>query len=125
MKAKFLICRHCGNMIHMVEDKGVPVMCCGQMMDVLEPNTVEASGEKHLPDVKNENGMLRVNVGSVEHPMLDEHYIQWVAVETEKGIRIKKLNPGEKPTALFALAEDKAIAVYEYCNLHGLWKTEL
>jgi len=122
---KFLVCEHCGNMIEMVKDKGVPVMCCGQKMKVLEPNTVEASGEKHLPAVMLEGNVVNVNVGTVDHPMLDVHYIEWIYLETEKGGQIKYLKPEEAPSASFELKDDKAVAVYAYCNLHGLWKTDI
>jgi len=122
---KFYVCEHCGNMIEMVKDKGVPVVCCGQKMKYLEPNTVEASGEKHLPAVKVEGDVVNVNVGAVDHPMVDVHYIEWVYVETEKGGQLKYLNPNESPAASFIVKDDKAVAVYAYCNLHGLWKTEL
>ena len=76
MKEKFYICRHCGNLIGMINDSGVPVICCGLKMDALVPNTVEASGEKHLPVVTVEDGAVHVNVGSVDHPMIPEHYIE-------------------------------------------------
>ncbi len=122
---KFYICRHCGNLVHMVKDVGVPIVCCGQKMEELKANTVEASGEKHIPVVKFENGTVNVNVGSVDHPMLAEHYIEWIALETEKGSQIVYLKPEEKPNASFCVCEDKPIAVYAYCNLHGLWKTEI
>ena len=122
---KFYICEHCGNIIGMVKDKGVPVMCCGQKMKELVPNTVEASGEKHIPAVSLEGNMLKVNVGSVNHPMAEEHFIEWVYVETENGGMRKNLKPGQEPNVTFALGEDKAIAVYAYCNLHGLWMAEV
>ena len=125
MKTKFYICPHCGNLIGMVKDKGVPVMCCGQKMQPLVPNTVEASGEKHIPVASIENGVLTVNVGSVDHPMAAEHFIEWVYVETENGGMRKNLKPGQEPNVTFALGEDKAIAVYAYCNLHGLWMAEV
>lgn len=125
MKAKFYICSHCGNIITKIHDAGVPVICCGQKMDELVPNTVEASGEKHLPVVSVDNGVFHVNVGSVDHPMLPEHFIQWIYVETEQGGQFKKLQPGAAPQADFWLGTDKAVAVYEYCNIHGLWKTEV
>lgn len=125
MKAKFYICEHCGNLIGMVKDKGVPVVCCGQKMTALIPNTVEASGEKHIPVVKVEDGVVTVNVGSVDHPMAPEHFIEWVYVETEKGGQRKNLNPGDAPEMKFWLGDEKAVAVYAYCNLHGLWMTEL
>jgi len=125
MKAKFYICSHCGNLIGMVKDKGVPVMCCGQKMTPLVPNTVEASGEKHKPVVTVEDNKVIVNVGSVDHPMAEEHFIEWVYVETENGGQRKNLNPGDAPNVTFCLGDEKAVAVYAYCNLHGLWMTEL
>ncbi len=123
--AKFCICRHCGNLVHMVKDAGVPLVCCGEKMEVLAANTVDASGEKHLPVVERDGEKLNVNVGSVDHPMLPEHFIQWVYVETENGGLRRDLKPGEAPKASFCLNGEKPVAVYEYCNLHGLWKTEL
>ena len=123
--AKFLICRHCGNQVGMIHDAGVPIICCGQKMEVLEANTVEASGEKHVPVAAVKDGVVRVNVGSVDHPMIPEHYIEWVYLETENGGQRKALKPGEAPNVSFCLGEDKPVAVYAYCNLHGLWKTEL
>lgn len=124
-KTKFYICPHCGNLVEMVNDAGVKLVCCGQKMTELVPNTVEASGEKHIPVVTVENGVVTVNVGSVDHPMAEEHFIQWVYLETEQGGQRKYLKPGEAPHAVFQLGNDKAVAVYEYCNLHGLWKTEI
>lgn len=122
---KFYICRHCGNIVEMVENKGVPVVCCGQRMEELVPNTVEASGEKHLPVVTVADGVVTVNVGAVDHPMLPEHFIGWVCLETEKGVQRKTLKAGDAPNVKFLLGDDKAVAVYAYCNLHGLWKTEV
>ncbi len=122
---KFFICRHCGNLVEAVHNSGVPMMCCGEKMQALEPNTVEASGEKHLSVAKYENGVLTVNVGSVDHPMVEEHLIQWIYVETENGGLRKDLKAGDKPAAVFHLGEEKPVAVYAYCNLHGLWMTSL
>ena len=122
---KFYICRHCGNIVEKVVDKRVPVMCCGQKMEELVPNTVEASGEKHLPVAVVEGDTVTVSVGAVEHPMADEHFIQWVVLETENGVQRRTLAPGQAPTAVFALAGEKPVAVYAYCNLHGLWMTAL
>lgn len=122
---KFYICSHCGNLIEMVHNAGVPVFCCGQKMDELVPNTVEASGEKHIPAATAEDGAINVNVGSVNHPMLPEHYIEWVYVKTENGGQRRNLKPGDDPKVTFVLGDDKAVAVYAYCNLHGLWMTEL
>jgi superoxide reductase len=125
MKAKFYICEHCGNLIGMVNDAGVPVVCCGQKMTALVPNTVEASGEKHLPVVKIEGNTLTVNVGSVDHPMIPEHLIQWIYVETENGGMRRALKAGDAPNVTFCLGDEKPVAVYAYCNLHGLWMTEV
>ena len=123
---KFYICEHCGNIITHAKNTGVPVFCCGQKMKEIIPGTVEASVEKHLPVVTVEGNLVTAVVGSVEHPMVEEHFIQWVALETENGSQLKRLVPGEKPQAVFVLAEgEKPLAVYEWCNLHGLWKTEL
>ena len=123
MEQKFYICKHCGNLVGMIHDAGVPMMCCGQKMEALEPNTVEASGEKHLPAVTVEDGAIHVNVGSVDHPMLPEHHIAFIYVENENGgIRI---DLKDKPEAEICTCSGKPVAVYEYCNIHGLWKTEL
>ena len=125
MKTKFYICRRCGNLVGMVHDSGVPMICCGEKMEALVPNTVEASGEKHLPVAGMDGNGLRVDVGSVDHPMLPEHFIEWVYVQTDQGGQRKALKPGDAPEASFCLGDDKAAAVYAYCNLHGLWMTEL
>ena len=124
--AKFYLCEHCKNLVGMVHDAGVKPFCCGQKMTLLEPNTVDASGEKHLPVAKVEGNTVYVNVGSVDHPMTEEHSILWIYLETEKGGQRKALKPGDAPRAEFVLTEDdKAVSVYAYCNLHGLWKSEL
>ena len=122
---KFYICPHCGNIVEMVHNAGPKPFCCGQRMQELVPNTVEASGEKHIPAVKVENGVVEVNVGSVDHPMEEVHWIEWVQLVTDKGSCRKWLNPGEAPKVSFLLGDEKPLAVYAYCNLHGLWKTEL
>lgn len=120
---KFYKCSHCGNIVAFVENKGVPVMCCGQKMEELVPNTTDAAGEKHVPVYEVKDGVVTVVVGSVEHPMLEEHYIQWVALETKHGNQRKPLAPGQKPEVKFAITpDDEVVAVYEYCNLHGLWR---
>ena len=126
MKVKFYICSHCGNLVGVVKDAGVPIMCCGQKMDELVPNTVDASGEKHIPVVSVDGDTVKVNVGSVDHPMLDEHYIEWIFLLSEKGGQRRRLQPGDSPAATFKLADgDKAIAAYAYCNMHGLWMAEI
>ena len=120
---RFFVCGHCGNLVEMVKDKGVPMMCCGQKMTELVAGTVEAAAEKHIPSYAVEGNEVKVNVGSVDHPMVDEHYIEWVVVETLKGVYRVNLKPEEKPYAEVVLnAGDEVVAVYAYCNLHGLWK---
>ena len=124
MATKFYKCRHCGNVITKIVDSGVPVVCCGEKMEELAPNTVDASNEKHLPVVTqiNEN-TIKVEVGSIAHPMLPEHHIAFIYVETDNGgIRVDLT---DKPEAIICTGSAKPIAVYEYCNLHGLWKTTL
>ncbi len=119
-------CEHCGNIVSFLNDSGVPVMCCGEKMTELIPNTSDGAGEKHVPVVEVNGNIVTVKVGAVEHPMLDAHYIQWIALETKQGMQRKVLSPGEAPVAVFALAEgDAAVAAYEYCNLHGFWKAEV
>ena len=122
---RFLICKHCGNIVAVVEDAGVDVICCGEKMQELVPNTVDAATEKHVPVVTIDGCKVTVQVGEVPHPMLEEHYIQWIFVKTEKGGQRKLLTPGSEPKAEFCLVDDKILEVYEYCNLHGLWKTTM
>lgn len=123
---RFFKCNHCGNIIEMIHDSGVPVVCCGEKMQELIPNTSDGAGEKHVPVVKVEGDNVTVEVGSVLHPMIEEHFIQWIYVETLRGGTRKNLLPGEQPIASFKLSEgDELVAVYEYCNLHGLWRTNL
>ena len=124
MTTKFYKCEMCGNIVVKLVDSKVPLVCCGQKMQELVPNTVDASGEKHVPVVTRLDGnMIKVEVGSVAHPMTEEHHIAFIYVETEDGGI--KVDLKDKPEAVIALGTSKAIAVYEYCNLHGLWKTEL
>ena len=124
-ETKFYICEHCGNIVGMVHDAGVPVMCCGQKMTKLEAGVVEASREKHIPVVTVEDGVVSVNVGSVDHPMVPEHSIEWVYLQTNRGGQRKCLKPGDAPNVKFALADEEPVAVYAYCNLHGLWKADV
>ena len=121
--ARFFVCDHCGNLIGVIKDSRVPMICCGQKMTELVPNTVEASGEKHIPVVTVENGVLTVNVGSVDHPMIPEHFIGWVVLRTKNGSQMKYLTPNTPPHAEFLIEDgDEVVEVLEYCNLHGLWK---
>lgn len=120
---KFYQCSHCKNIITYVDNKGVPVMCCGEKMQELVPGTVDAAIEKHVPVVEKDGNKVTVKVGSVTHPMLEEHHIAFIAIETKQGSQIKYLKAGEAPEAVFAIADgDEFVAAYEYCNLHGLWK---
>ena len=125
MKTKFYVCSHCRNIAEMVYDTDIALYCCGDKMQELVPNTVEASGEKHIPAVKVGDGVVEVNVGSVDHPMEEIHWIEWVQLVTDKGMHRRFLKPGEAPNVSFRLEDEKPLAVNAYCNLHGLWKTEL
>ena len=125
MALEFYRCDHCGNVAVKLFDKKVPLFCCGEAMKKLEPGTTDGALEKHVPVVVGKD-VLHVQVGSVVHPMLDAHFITMIVLETKFGFQVKHLNPGDAPEADFIVApQDEAIAVYEYCNLHGLWKTEL
>ena len=122
---KFYVCSTCGNIITKVNDSGVPVVCCGKKMEELIPGSVDAAAEKHVPVYGLEDNKVFVAVGDVEHPMVPEHYIQWIAIETDAGVQIKYLSAGEKPAASFCMgSQETLIAVYAYCNLHGLWKKD-
>ena len=122
---RFYICEHCGNLIGMINDAGVPMMCCGQKMSELKPGTVEASAEKHIPVVTIEENIVKVEIGSVAHPMIEEHSIQWVYLQTDRGGQRKCLEVGKEPVVTFALTDEKPVAAYAYCNLHGLWKADI
>ncbi|MBN7774190.1 desulfoferrodoxin family protein [Clostridium aminobutyricum] len=123
---KFFVCKHCGNLVELIHDSGVSMVCCGDPMTELVANTVEASVEKHIPVVTVEGNKITAKVGSVEHPMVDEHYIEWIYLQTEKGGQRKNLLPGEAPEASFLVVDDeKPVVVFAYCNLHGLWKAEV
>lgn len=120
---KYFVCEHCGNIIEKVNDAGVPVVCCGEKMKEIVPGSVDAAIEKHVPVVTKDGNTVKVFVGEVEHPMLEEHYIGWIAIETKEGMQRKTLKAGQKPEAIFALADgDELVAAYAWCNLHGLWK---
>ena len=124
-KVKFYICEKCGNLVEVITASGAPMVCCGQKMTLIEAGVVEASREKHIPEVKIEGDTVKVTVGSVIHPMVEEHSILWIYLETDKGGARRDLKPGEAPEAVFNLTGEKPVAVYAYCNLHGLWKYEI
>ena len=120
---KFYRCPICGNIIAKIKDSGAPVSCCGKPMEELVPNTGDGAGEKHVPVYSREGGEVVVRVGSVDHPMLDVHYIEWVVIQTKAGNQRKELKPGDAPVARFLVKEDdEVLAVFAYCNLHGLYK---
>ena len=126
MEEKYLICRKCGNIVKMVKEGKGTISCCGSDMEELIANTVDAAKEKHIPVYVKEENKITVTVGEVNHPMLEEHYIEWILIKTNKGNTIRNLKPGDKPEATFVLENDEKLEeIYAYCNLHGLWKTKI
>lgn len=126
MTTEFYFCEKCGNLIIKAIDSGVPVVCCGMPMVKLVPKKADTGVEKHLPVVtKVDNCTIRIDVSSIAHPMLPEHHIAFIYVETNDGGQLIKLDPTGTPQAFYCTCKNKPTAVYEYCNLHGLWKTEL
>ena len=125
-EVEFYRCNHCGNIVEKIIDSKVPVVCCGEKMTELVPNTSDGAGEKHVPVVEINGNKVVVKVGEVDHPMIPAHYIQWVYVVTTEKVMRKDLTSDNAPRAEFVLDEnEKVVEVYEYCNLHGLWKTVL
>lgn len=122
---KFYICEKCGNLVELIDASGAPLVCCGQKMTELKPEAIEASREKHIPEYEINGNEVKVVVGSVLHPMAEEHSILWVAVRTDRGIHRKELEVGRSPEATFALHDEKPLEILAYCNLHGLWKKEI
>ena len=123
MEQKFYVCERCGNIVAMVKPSGVPVVCCGQPMKELVPGTTDAAAEKHVPAYSVEGNVVKVAVGEVAHPMIPEHFIEWVSLQTKHGNQRKALVPDSAPEVAFVIdADDEVEAVYAYCNLHGLWK---
>ena len=119
-------CAACGNIVEILHAGSCVPQRCGEPMKELVPASTDGAYEKHVPSVSIDGNTVKVQVGEVKHPMLDEHFIQFIAAETKNGFQIKYLKPGDEPAAEFALAEgDTVTAVYEYCNLHGLWVKEL
>lgn len=116
-------CKHCGNIVYMVKKAcACEPMCCGETMTLLKANTTDAAHEKHVPVIEHKDGKLVAKCGSVAHPMIEAHYMEWFVLVTESGVEFKYLKPGDAPEAVFGDAEHGT--VYAYCNLHGLWKTE-
>ena len=124
MEMRFYRCETCGQIIAIVKKTGVPVVCCGKPMAEIIPGTTDASLEKHVPVYEVGDGVITVRIGSVEHPMIPEHYIEWVSVQTKFGNQRKALHPGDEPKVCFSICDgDEVEAVYAYCNLHSLWKS--
>ena len=115
-------CEICGNIIEVVHAGKPALVCCGKPMTLLGENTTDAAQEKHVPVLEKAGSKLTVKVGSVDHPMENDHYIEWIEVIAGTGAYMKFLSPGDAPTAQFNLETDEAITVRAYCNLHGLWK---
>ena len=122
---KLYVCEHCGNMVNMLHDSDVPMICCGEEMKEMQANTTDAAKEKHVPVITVQEDEVTVRIGSVPHPMTEEHKIVWVYLQTEKGEQLNCIDTQDQPETFFKLRnDDKVIAVFAYCNLHGLWKTE-
>lgn len=125
MEQKFYICKHCGNIVELIQKGGGVLVCCEDEMKELVPNSTEAANEKHVPEIIVYGSQVIVNVGAAPHPMTEQHYIGWICIRTTKGVYRKDLAPLDEPTAAFALAENEnIISAYAYCNLHGLWKND-
>ena len=129
METRFLICEKCGSTVTFLTGDGDNVQCCGEDMKLLHPKDTDEAKEKHVPRVKRNEGAVRVDVGEISHPMEGEHYIEWIYLETKRGGQFARLKAGEEPRATFGVSgeapEDEALAVYAYCNKHGLWRTKL
>ncbi|MDL2225791.1 desulfoferrodoxin FeS4 iron-binding domain-containing protein [Eubacteriales bacterium OttesenSCG-928-M02] len=123
-EVKYFRCTVCGNLVEKIIEGVGTMVCCNQDMVLLEANVTDGATEKHVPAVTIENGVVTAVVGEVEHPMLPEHYIQFISIVTEDGIYRKDLKPGDAPKVELT-TDAKVLEVYEYCNLHGLWKIVL
>lgn len=122
-ESRFFICNKCGNTVGLIHGAGVPLMCCGEQMEHLEPQLTD--DVKHTPVVDVSDGTVCVHVGKEKHPMLPEHGVRWIYMQTDRGGQRKCLENGEEPAARFMLCDEKPTAVYAYCDKHGLWKTAL
>jgi superoxide reductase len=122
MSFKFYKCKKCGKVVAVLKGSPCDTVCCGEAMVELKANTTDDAVEKHVPVVQKNGNLVEISVGSVNHPMEEKHYIEWIAIETKNSTQIKSLNPGEEPKAVFALTDgDEFVRAYAYCNLHGLW----
>jgi len=120
-KPVFYRCNVCGNIVGLIESGGGVLECCKTPMEKLVPNSQEAAVEKHIPVIKRNGNSLKVVIGSVEHPMIAAHYIQWICVMNGSKVQRVRLLPGEKPEANFTLDSNETVDVFAYCNIHGLW----
>ena len=125
-KVKFYKCESCGDIVLVVEGDSNRFSCCDQVMELLVPNTVDASFEKHVPVAMLDDDVMTVKVGSEPHPMIPEHFIEFIYLAASRGDGVlRKLQPGEEPEAVFDIGKLEPVAAYAYCNLHGLWVSEL
>lgn len=123
LRIKFYRCKVCGKVLVIVNDTSVPTVCCGEIMEELEPLTKEEAFEKHMPVIHQDGNIVTVKVGDQPHPMTEDHYIQWIILTTDKGIQKRFLCPNDSPQAEFILnGEESIIGAYAFCNIHRLWK---
>jgi superoxide reductase len=122
-KSQIYKCTHCGNIVEVVHAGGGQLVCCGEPMALITENSVDASQEKHVPVIEKTNTGYKVTVGSVLHPMEEKHYIEWIELIADNNSYRQYLNPGEVPEAFFNVTA-KTVTAREYCNVHGLWKSE-
>ncbi len=123
MKNEIYRCNICGRIIEVLEDGQGPIVCCGQPMEKLEPNTVDASLEKHVPVIEKTKDGYLVKVGSEPHPMEDSHYIMWIELRFDDKFERIYLKPDNKPEVEFHIKSEKVTAL-AYCNIHGLWQSK-
>jgi len=119
-KREIYKCKICGNIVEVLHNGVGTLVCCGQPMNLMKEKTEEEGNEKHIPIISENEEGVNVKVSSVEHPMTEEHYIEWIEISTEKGESKKFLTPDDKPEANFPV-KDKNLKTREYCNIHGLW----
>lgn len=121
---KFYRCKICGNLVQLINDGGGELVCCGASMEELEPKTVDEGREKHIPVIERKDDVINVKVGSVPHPMTEAHYIEWIVIVYNNKVMRVNLHPNSDPSAKIKIEERfDEIEVYEYCNIHGLWKS--
>uniref|UniRef100_A0A7C3MAJ6 Desulfoferrodoxin n=1 Tax=Archaeoglobus fulgidus TaxID=2234 RepID=A0A7C3MAJ6_ARCFL len=116
-------CMVCGNIVEVLHAGRGQLVCCGQPMKLMEERTMDEGKEKHVPVMEREGNRVIVKVGSIPHPMEEKHYIEWIEVIDDGCIHRKQLKPGDEPKAEFVVFSDK-VSAREYCNLHGLWRSE-